>query len=41
MTYEHSLSMALRIGYCYVLFCMWNKTLGCMFQITRGQWGTL
>jgi len=34
---EHSLFMALRIGYtCNV----WNKTPESIFQITRGQCGT-
>jgi len=37
---EHSLFIALRIGYCYVAYNVWNKTSESIFQITRGRWGT-
>ena len=37
---EHSAFFALRIGYCYGAYNVWNKTSESNFQITRDQWGT-
>jgi len=34
MSILFSLFMVLRIGYCYVLYNVWNKTLESIFQIT-------
>jgi len=34
---EHSLFIALRIGYCYEAYNVWNTTSESIFQITRGR----
>jgi len=34
---EHHLFIALRTGYCYVAYSVWNKTSESIFQNTRSQ----